>query len=60
MTPKKKSEDLKEKFGKEVALKVLDEILDAIKEYQYSALIHRQVFDYWMDVKGELKKLPAE
>jgi hypothetical protein len=59
MTPKKKAEDLSDKFSKEVALKVIDEILDAIKEYQYSALIHRQVFDYWIDVKGELKKLPA-
>jgi len=58
MTPKKKAVDLSDKFSKEAAFKVLDEILDAIKEYQYSALIHRQVFDYWMDVKSELKKLP--
>ena len=60
MTPKKKAENLKEKFGKEIAFKVVDEILDAIKEYQYSALIHKQVFDYWIDVKGEIKKLPTE
>lgn len=57
MIPKKKAVDLSDKFGKETALKVVDEILDAIKEYQYSALIHRQVFDYWMDVKSELKKI---
>lgn len=60
MIPKKKATDLKEKFGKELAFKVVDEILEAIKEYQYSALIHKQVFDYWMDVKGEIKKLPTE
>lgn len=60
MIPKKKAESLKEKFGKELAFKVVDEILEAIKEYQYSALIHKQVFDYWMDVKGEIKKLPTE
>lgn len=57
MIPKKKAENLKEKFGKELAFKVADEILDAIKEYQYSALIHNQIFDYWMDVKNEIKKL---
>ena len=57
MTPKKKSEDLKEKFGKEVALKVLDEILDAIAEYKHSSHKHTEIFDYWMDVKNELKKL---
>jgi hypothetical protein len=57
MTPKKKAVDLSDKFGKETAFKVLDEIMDAIKDYQYSSLIHRQVFDYWMDVKSELKKI---
>ncbi len=57
MTPKNKATELKEKFGKETAFKVLDEILNAIKEYQYSSLSHKQIFDYWMDVNKELKKI---
>jgi hypothetical protein len=57
MMPKNKATELTEKFGKETAFKVLEEILDAIKEYQYSSLSHEQIFDYWLDVKNELKKL---
>lgn len=57
MMPKNKAIELTEKFGKETAYKIINEILDAIAEYKHSSHKHTEIFDYWMDVKNELKKL---
>ena len=59
MTQKEKAQELINNFGKEIALKVVDEILEAKPSYKYwrtdydetpSAII------YWQQVKHELNK----
>ncbi|MEY2869372.1 MAG: hypothetical protein RIT01_161 [Pseudomonadota bacterium] len=68
MKPKEKAIELRNKFrdvrwdidpetSKACAYAAVNEILDAIAEYKHSSHKHTEIFDYWMDVKNELKKL---
>lgn len=67
MKPKEKAERIMSKYmdvtfqdkflSKTCAYTALNEILDAIAEYKHSSHKHTEIFDYWMDVKNELKKL---
>ena len=51
MTPQEKSKDLINKFGKKLALKVVDEIQEIKSVYH-----DEESYDYWEEVKNELIK----
>jgi len=51
MTPKEKAEDLVNKFGKDLASKVVDEI-QGIKSVYHD----EELYDYYEQVKQELTK----
>jgi hypothetical protein len=51
MTSQEKSKDLINKFGKKLALKVVDEIQEIKSVYH-----DEESYDYWEEVKNELIK----
>ena len=61
MIPIDRAKDLVSKFGKELAIKVVDEIIDALETYDdYNDTFELQNMDgdfrYWDKVKNELTK----
>ncbi len=61
MTPINRAKDLISKFGKELALKVVDEIIDALETYDeindtYELQNMDGDFRYWDKVKHEIIK----
>ena len=61
MIPIERAKDLVSKFGKELAPKVVDEIIDALETYDdYNDTFELQNMDsdfrYWDKVKNELTK----
>ena len=52
--PKIKAQELVSKFGEELAIEVINEIMQTLKFTEVQG--NRQYLGYWSDVKNELNK----
>lgn len=52
--PKIKAQELVSKFGEELAIEVIDEIMQTLKFTEVAG--NRQYLGYWSDIKDEINK----